>query len=307
MKSISVLLLTFLAALCVLFGCMKSGSMVDVAVHKKEVEEWQARRLARLKSDQGWLTLCGLFWLKEGENKTGTDSSNQIGFPPSKAPAFAGSLWLENGIVRLEAPKSSEIKLNDSVVTSMVLTSDKNVNIKPTILSLRTLTFQIIYRSGQIGVRVKDRQNPPLLNFKGMEYFPIDPKWRIDAKFAPYNPPKIIPIATMIGTTENDSCPGAIVFEVDGKEMRLDAVIESGTNDQLFIMFSDETSGKETYGMGRQLYTDLPDKDNHVVIDFNKAYNWPCVFTEFATCPIPPKQNRLPIRVEAGEKMYRGH
>jgi uncharacterized protein (DUF1684 family) len=154
---------------------------------------------------------------------------------------------------------------------------------------------------------VKDRQNPSLLKFKGMEYFPIDAKWRLDARFEPYVPPKIIPIATVINTVENDSCPGAIVFEIDGKQMRLDAVMERGSTDQLFIMMSDETSGKETYGMGRQLYTDIPDKENRVVIDFNKAYNWPCVFTDFATCPIPPAQNHLPVRVEAGEKMYRGH
>jgi uncharacterized protein (DUF1684 family) len=287
-----------------LAGCAKPERSIDVAAHKKEIEEWRQKRDARLRGDQGWLTLCGLFWLKEGENKIGTDSSNAVVVPSGKAPANAGSLWLESGVVRLEAPKNSEIKVKDSVVTSMTLMSDQDPKFDPTILSLRSLTFQIIYRSGQIGVRVKDRQNPQLLNFKGMEYFPIDPKWRFDAKFEPYNPPKILTIATMIGTTENDSCPGAVVFNVEGKEMRLDAVIETGSENQLWIMFSDETSGKETYGMGRQVYADLPDKDNHVVIDFNKAYNWPCVFTEFATCPIPPRQNHLPIRVESGEKMY---
>jgi uncharacterized protein (DUF1684 family) len=140
-----------------------------------------------------------------------------------------------------------------------------------------------------------------------MEYFPIDPKWRFDAKFEPYNPPQILPIATMIGTTDKDTCPGAIVFTVDGKEMRLEPVMEQGTTDQFFIMYSDETSGKETYGMGRQLYSSLPDSNNHLVIDFNKGYNWPCVFTEYATCPIPPRQNHLPLRVEAGEKMFHGH
>ncbi|MBI3765042.1 MAG: DUF1684 domain-containing protein, partial [Ignavibacteriales bacterium] len=152
----------------------------------------------------------------------------------------------------------------------------------------------------------KDKENPARVNFKGLEYFPIDPKWRVEAKFEPYNPPKKIPIASVIGTVENDSCPGALVFNVDEKPCRLDAVMEVGTDDQLFIMFSDETSGKETYGMGRQLYASLPDKENRVILDFNKAYNWPCVFTEYATCPIPPRQNHLPIRVEAGEKMYKG-
>lgn len=287
-------------------GCGKPGGTVNIQAHKKEIEEWQQKRFARLKGDQGWLTLCGLFWLKEGENKFGTDSSNAIVFPPGKTPKTAGSLWLEHGALRLTSQPGAEIKLNDSLVTSMVISSDGDGYADPTILSIGTLTFQVIKRGTQYGVRVKDRQNPPLLRFKGMEYFPIDPKWRIQATFEPYNPPKIIPIATVINTVENDSCPGAIVFDIDGKTYRLDAVMERGTDDQLFIMFSDETSGKETYGPGRQLYTDLP-KDNKVVIDFNKAYNWPCVFTTFATCPIPPRQNRLPINVDAGEKMYREH
>jgi uncharacterized protein (DUF1684 family) len=297
----------FIAIITLLFtGCGKAGSSVDIQAHKKEIEDWQQKRFTRLKGDQGWLTLCGLFWLKEGENTFGTDSSNSIIFPPGKTPKVAGSLWLDHGVVRLIAQPGAEIKLNDSLVTSMIVISDEDGYSDPTLLSIGTLTIQVIKRSGQYGVRVKDRQNPPLLNFKGMEYFPIDPKWRFEAKFEPYNPPKIIPIATVINTVENDSCPGAIVFDVDGKTYRLDAVMERGTDDQLFIMFSDETSGKETYGLGRQLYTDLP-KDNKVVIDFNKAYNWPCVFTTFATCPIPPRQNRLAIRVEAGEKMYAGH
>ena len=285
-------------------SCSKS---IDPEAHRKEIEQWQQQRLTRLKGDQGWLTLCGLFWLKEGENKIGTDSSNTVIFPPGKSPAIAGSLWLENGKVRLEAPKESAIRLKDSIVTALAMISDEDVTNDPTVLSLRTLTFQIIKRGEQYGVRVKDKQNPALLNFKGMEYFPIDAKWRFDAKFEPYVPPRIIPIATVIGTVDKDSCPGAIVFEMSGTTYRLDAVMEAGTTDQFFIMMSDETSGKETYGLGRQLYTSLPDNNNHLVIDFNKAYNWPCVFTNFATCPIPPKQNHLPFRVEAGEKMYRGH
>jgi uncharacterized protein (DUF1684 family) len=140
-----------------------------------------------------------------------------------------------------------------------------------------------------------------------MEYFPVNPKWRIEAKFEKYVPAKLIPISTQIGTVVNDSCPGALVFEVDGVKCRLDAVIEEPGAKELFIMFTDETSGKETYGNGRQLSADMPDANGNVILDFNKAYNWPCVFTPFATCPIPPRQNRLAVRVEAGEMMYAGH
>jgi uncharacterized protein (DUF1684 family) len=191
-------------------------------------------------------------------------------------------------------------------VTSLVLHSDREGLGEPTILRLGTLSFYVIERGKQLAVRVKDRDNPARLNFKGLEYFPVDQKWRVEAKFEPYDPPRLIPIPTVINTVEYDSCPGALAFSLEGKTHRLDAVIERGSEDKLFIMFSDETNGKETYSLGRQLYTALPDSNNNVILDFNKAYNWPCVFTEYATCPIPPKQNRLAVRIEAGEKMYAG-
>jgi uncharacterized protein len=308
MKIMRSLALVILLPFCVWYaGCTKSAGTADREAHRRAILEWQSKRLARLTSENGWLTLCGLFWLKEGENTFGTDSSNSIVFPAGKAPGKAGSIWLEHGTLRLQSTPGAGIRCRDSIVSTMTLASDGEGSSDPTVLSIGTLSFYVIKRADQLGVRVKDKENPARVHFRGLDYFPIDPTWRIEARFEPYHPPKIIPIATMIGTTENDSCPGALVFGVDGKECRLDAVIEQGSDRQLFIMMSDETSGKETYGMGRQLYTDLPDSTGKVILDFNKAYNWPCVFTVFATCPIPPRQNRLPLRVEAGEKMYAGH
>ena len=287
-------------------SCSGPKPAVDPEAYKKEIEQWKMNRLARLTRSDGWLTLCGLFWLKEGENPFGSDTTNAIVFPQGKAPKYSGSIWLEEGRVRLSASKGVRITVHDSAVTSMALSSDAG-GADPTQMKLGTLMFYVIKRGEQYAVRVKDSENPPLIQFKGLEYFPTDLKWRIDGKYEPYNPPKVMKIASKVGTVEDDTCPGAIVFDVDGKSLRLDAVIEEGSENQLFIMFSDETSGKETYGTGRQLYTDLPDRDRNVVLDFNKAYNWPCVFTDFATCPIPPSQNHLPVRVEAGEKMYKGH
>ena len=303
----ALLAVSLISLLLSMHGCGKPGSAPDADAYRKEIQDWQATRLARLTRDDGWLTLCGLFWLKEGENTFGSDSSNAIIFPPGKAPKRAGSIWLEQGIARLETRPGAEVKSKDSVVHSMILHSDAEGVSDLKILTIGTLSFYLIKRGDQIGVRVKDKENPARLNFKGLDYFPIDPKWRIEAKFEPFKPPKILAIATMIGTTEYDTCPGALVFEVDGKEHRLEPVYESGNEKQYFIMFSDETSGKETYAVGRQLYAELPDARGIVILDFNKAYNWPCVFTEFATCPIPPRQNHLPFRVEAGEKMYSGH
>ena len=297
----------FLLALLVIFqACKSTPSKIDDAAYRDEINRWKERRLQGLMREDGWLSLCGLFWLKEGENKFGSDSSNAIVFPTGKAPKVAGSLWMEKGTVRLRAPKNSGIKHKDSVVTSLTLQSDREGLGKPTILQLGTLSFYVIERGKQLAIRVKDKENPERLNFKGLEYFPVDQKWRAEAKFEPYDPPRVIPIPTIINTVEYDSCPGALVFTLDGKTHRLDAVIERGSEDKLFIMFFDETNGKETYRLGRQLYSALPDSNNKVILDFNKAYNWPCVFTEYATCPIPPSQNRLAVRIEAGEKMYAG-
>jgi uncharacterized protein (DUF1684 family) len=298
--------LLLLEALLFTSGCGKPTGRLDMNAYREEISKWKARRLAGLTRDDGWLTLCGFFWLKEGKNRFGSDSSNQIVFPKGKAPRVAGSLWLENGVVRVQVLKGVKITSKGQPVTSMVLLSDEDGLKDPTVLDLGTLSFYLIMRGGQLAVRVKDKENPARLNFKGLEYFPVDPRWRFEATFEPYKPPKILQIATAINTVESDSCPGALAFELDGKTYRLDAVIERGAENRLFVMFEDSTNAKETYALGRQLYTEMPDSDRRVILDFNKAYNWPCVFTEYATCPIPPKQNHLPFRVEAGEKMYAG-
>lgn len=299
-KILKVILIVSVLLPIIITGCSKKHK-VDIVVYKKEIEQWQAKRAEGLKKEGGWLSLAGLFWLKEGENKMGTDSSNIIIFPPERTPKYAGSIYLNNSELRLKVAKGVEIKVKDSLVSEMKLQSDQSGKAESTVMNLGSLTFYVIKRGEQFGVRVKDKDNPARLNFKGLEYFSIDPRWRIDAKFEPYNPPKIIPIVNVLNQVSNDTCPGAIAFEVEGKTYRLDALKE-GT--ELFIIFHDETSGKETYGMGRYHYTDLPDSNNNVVIDFNKAYNPPCAFTVFATCPMPPEQNYLTLRIEAGEKKY---
>ncbi len=153
---------------------------------------------------------------------------------------------------------------------------------------------------------MRDLENPGRKHFSGIRNYRIDPKWRVEARFEPYDPPRRIPIANIIGTVDSMTCPGALVFTAGGREVRLDPVLEAPDATDLFIIFSDETSGSETYGAGRFLYAGLP-KDGTTVLDFNKAYNPPCAFTEFATCPLPPAQNALPIAVRAGEKKYGSH
>ncbi len=277
---------------------------VDVSAHKSEILKWQSDRLASLTKEDGWLTLIGLFWLNEGENKFGSDPGNPVVLPKHKAPGIAGSLWLEKDSVRLAAHPGVEIMANGKPATALDL-KDDNDDGGPTILKLGSLLINVVKRGERIGVRVKDTESRTRREFKGLEYYPVDPKWRIEARFEPYQPPKTIPITNVLSMTNDEASPGALAFEVDGKTYRIDPILEKGETD-LFVMIADETTVRETYGAGRYLYVSPPDASGKVVIDFNKAYSPPCAFTNFATCPLPPRQNHLPFRIEAGEKKYAG-
>jgi uncharacterized protein (DUF1684 family) len=281
----------------------KQQAKTTGAAYSEEVEQWKAKRLASLKGEDGWLSLVGLHWLKDGENKIGSDPSNEVVLPEGKSPRVAGSLFLNGGAVKIEARPDSRITSEGKPVTSLDLISDADG--KPTILKLGTLTFHVIKRGERIGVRVKDTDAPTRTNFRGLEYFPTDERWRVEARFEPHNPPKTIPITNVLGMEEDNPSPGAVVFDLNGQTYRLDTLTEQG-EEQFFIIFADATSGHETYGAGRYLYAGPPDSSGKLFIDFNEAYSPPCAFTKYATCPLPPEQNRLPLRVEAGEK-FAGH
>ena len=269
----------------------------------KEIEKWRNERLEEINGETGWNTLVGLFWLHEGKNSLGSDPSNDIVLPRTRAPKLAGSLHLDNGTVRLTTKLQIGITSEGSRVRDLVLRSDSDG--LPTALKLGSLTMFVIKRGEKSGLRIKDKLHPARANFQGLTYFPIDTKWRVQGKLEGYVPSKVIPIVNVLGMIDNMTSPGVLVFEINGKEYRLDPVLEKGSK-QLFVIFSDQTSGKETYGAGRYLYVDPPDTDGKVTIDFNKAYNPPCAFTKFATCPLPPRQNRLATRVDAGERKYTG-
>lgn len=276
----------------------------DATAYKADIGKWQNDRLTNLKNEDSWLTLVGLYWLKEGENKFGSNAANSVALPKDKATDVAGSFWLDKGHVRLAALPSANITADGKPVTALDL-KDDNDDSGPTILKMGTLIINIVKRSDRIGVRVKDSQAEARLQFKGLDYFPTDPKWRVEARLEPYQPAKMIPITNVLGMTDNETSPGALAFDVEGKTYRIDPILEKGETDY-FIMIADETTGRETYGAGRYLYVSPPDASGKVVIDFNKAYNPPCAFTAYATCPLPPRQNHLPFRIEAGEKKYAG-
>ncbi|HZF13530.1 MAG TPA: DUF1684 domain-containing protein [Thermoanaerobaculia bacterium] len=273
------------------------------ASYPEEIAAWHQERIAGLKRPDGWLSLVGLFWLKEGENRFGSSPANTVIFPEGSTPAVAGTLERHGKAVRVHAAPGVALTHKGKPVTDLDLKPEAG---PPTELALGSLRFFIIYRGDRVGVRVKDTQSPALAAFKDVDTFPVQTAWRVDARFEPYNPPKKIAIANILGQVEDQDSPGAVVFERDGRTYRLEA-LDGGPDGSLFFVFGDQTNGHETYGAGRFLDTTAP-KDGRVVVDFNQAYNPPCAFTSFATCPLPPKPNKLAVKVEAGEKKYgEGH
>ena len=275
----------------------------DAAGERADVERWQAKRLEHLTSDTGWLTLAGLFWLKDGTNTFGSAKSNALRLEhPALAPK-AGTFEKSGSSVRFVANPKAGITVAGKPATTVALVPDTKD--EPTVLESGPVSFFLIERDGRYGVRVRDQNNPHRVHFSGLQYFPISNDWAFDARFEPYAPRRHIPITNILGMEENMDSPGALVFNKDGHEYRLDTVLEEPDATELFVMFADGTSGKETYGAGRFLYLPLP-VNGKVPLDFNKAYSPPCAFNDFATCPLPPPQNRLGLRVEAGEKSYAG-
>jgi uncharacterized protein (DUF1684 family) len=277
---------------------------VDYAAEAADVGQWRANRLRGLKSETGWLTLVGLYWLEEGETSIGRGPKNAIRLGNPRLASIAGSFMRTGNSVRFVSQPHGGITHEGKPVSSLELVADTAG--KPTILEAGSLSLILIERAGQYAIRARDSQSPTRREFKGLDYFPVSTEWVFDARFEPYAPGRSIRIVNILGMEEAMACPGAVVFSTRGREYRLDAVLEDPAATELFVMFADETSGKETYGAGRFLYLELP-KDGTVRVDFNKAYNPPCAFSNFATCPLPPSQNRLPLRIEAGEKTYGSH
>jgi len=267
----------------------------------QQINDWHEKRVERLKEKDSWLSLAGLFWLEEGVNSFGSEKSNDIVFPTGKSSDYMGWFDLKDGIVRIRLKPGINITNDDQPITEMILQNDNTK--KPSILKYGSLSWFVIKREDKFGIRLKDSEHPEFNRFNGIDRYKVDPAWRIEAKFILYNPVKIIEIPTVLGTILKNPSPGYLEFEINEKIYQLDPTgkIESK---RLFLIFADQTNGDETYGAGRFLSVDFPHPDSIVYIDFNKAYNPPCAFTKYATCPLPPRQNRLPFKVTAGEKNY---
>ena len=274
-----------------------------VSGYQQSIREWQRERLAKLKADNGWLTVAGLFWLHEGDNPAGNDPQAIVQLPDGDKSI--GSFRFTDGKVSFVPTNGiGGLALNGSPITAAVaaMQSDEN-GAKPDVLTYRDLSFFVIKRGERHAIRMRDKNSSMRREFTSLHYFPVREDLRFDAKFVSYPEPKMVSVPNILNEVEPQKSIGYAVFTYQGQEYKLEPVIE---DDQLFYIFKYKTAGKETYPSGRFVYSEFP-KDGHVVLDFNKAYNPPCAFTPFATCPLPPKQNRLDVRLEAGELKYGNH
>jgi uncharacterized protein (DUF1684 family) len=284
---------------------MNIGSIYAQAdtAYDQEIRQWDLNRVKTLKAENGWLNLAGLFWLNEGKNSFGSANDNMIQFPEGTVDPHAGYFERTADQVKIITTKNVTINVAGNPTNNALIFS-RDMKAIPNV-SYGNLRLTIIKRDTKLGVRLRDLEHPELKNFKGIKRFAIDTSWRITATLIPTTNPSGIAITNVLGQTTFQSSPGKLLFMVNGKQHSLDALEEEG---KLFIVFADDTNGAETYASGRFLMADKPGADGKTILDFNKAYNPPCAFTPFATCPLPPKQNILPFQLTAGEKNYEyGH
>ena len=272
----------------------------DEASYRAQIEKWRQQHEENLKAEDGWLTVSGLFWLKDGESTIGTGPGNNFVLPPGSAPEKVGTFNFHDGKTVFQAAPGVAVTVNGKPAATASLTADSAG--PPGVLGIGGLSMFVIQRGNRFGVRLKDKDSQARRKFTGLHWFPIAEEYRVTAKFVPYTPPKKIAVPNILGDVEQEDSPGYVEFTLKGQQCRLDPV---SAGDVLFFIFRDQTAGKETYPSGRFLYANLP-QNGEVILDFNEAVNPPCAFTPYATCPLPPAQNHLPVRIEAGELRY-GH
>lgn len=277
-----------------------AGAPGDDAAHAREIERWRSERLAELTTPDGWLTLIGLHFLPPGKSTLGSARDNDVVL--AAGPAHLGAVTVgDDGRVRFDVAAGADVRIDGRPARTAELRAD---DVQPTLVTSGTVTFFAIERGGKKALRVKDSASERRTRFRGLEYFPIERAWRIEARWVPFERSRIMPITNIIGQTSPAIFPGKAVFEHDGRTFEL-LPIDEGPGKPLFFVIADATSGRETHGAARFIYAPPPEGDR-IILDFNRAENPPCAFTPFGTCPLPPKENRLPFAVTAGEKVYRG-
>lgn len=287
------------SALLLALAALPARAETPASSYLAELAAWRAGREAGLRSDTGWLTVAGLFWLEPGRTPFGSGPDCPVRLPPS-APAHAGELELAEGRVRYTLAQGVAASIDGRPAPRQgALRADREG--EPTVLAFGPVTLSVIQRGERVGVRVKDRESAARRQFEGLAWYPASEQWRVEARFVPHHAPHTVAVPNVLGQVQEMPSPGYVVFSVQGRELRLDPVLEAPDAEQLFFIFRDGTTGRTTYSAGRFLYADQP-RDGRVVLDFNKAYSPPCAVTPWATCPLPPKQNRLDVAIEAGER-----
>jgi len=275
-------------------------AIAATTAYPDEIKTWREQRTERLTAPEGWLSLVGLHWLDKGTHSIGSAADNDIVL--SIGPPKLGSVTLDGAIVTLALAEGVEASIGDTAARTAPLVADSSGS--PTVVRIGQTSFSLIERSGRYGLRVRDPQAKSRSGFVGIDYFEIDPAWRFEARFEAHPAGRTIDIVNVLDMLEPTKNPGVVVFEKNGKQYRLEALDDTGDG-QLFLIFADRTNGKTTYGPGRFLYAPPP-VDGKTVVDFNRAYNPPCAFSAYSTCPLPPPENRLDVAVQAGEKKYAG-
>ncbi|MGP8094143.1 MAG: DUF1684 domain-containing protein [Candidatus Sulfotelmatobacter sp.] len=307
----------FLLAAAFVLVAMLSQSLVagsdnkgadDQSSWQRDLLAWRAQRATNLQAPEGWLSLIALGWLKEGDNSFGSAEDCRVQIT-GKAPAHIAIVRLEKRGLRLLPPGEGfpkDLLVDGQPAKKQALLADDAD--KPSKLTIGTLTIIVIHRDEQFGLRVKDLQAPTRVGFHGLRWYAPNAAYRVHARWIPYNPPKVLDIPTVLGTTTHLPAPGVAEFTLDGQVVRLEPVLEDPKSTDLFFILRDATSKTTTYGAGRFLSTELPDhgvtQPGEVWLDFNRLVNPPCAFTPYATCPLPPAQNRLSVPIPAGEQRY---
>lgn len=286
--------MTYTIPLLAVLAAAAAPPPADVA-HAAEIEAWRKQREERLRSDTGWLTVAGLFWLEPGKTTFGSDPASAVVLPEG-APPRAGAFVRDGERITVEPAPGVTMTLAGKPVAAGTLLP---IHGEP--LRVGRLSLFAIRRGERYGIRMRDPESPLRREFAGIPYYPVDPALKVTARYVPDEKPQTVRIANVLGQVSEEPSPGVVELEIGGKTLRLRPIVEDGDASQWFYIFKDETAPAETYGGGRFLYS-APAIDGHVVLDFNKAYNPPCAFNPYTTCPLPPKENHLPVAVRAGER-----
>ena len=282
------------AGVLLLSAC--AGETLDPQAYEAAVIDWREDRLARLRSETGYLNLAGLYWLEPGESSFGAAPDNDIVFPVTATPTIGRFVLAEDRVQMLPAP-GVDVRYQGIPVRALHMSDDSSED--PVNVTHGRLSWGIIERQGRYGVRLRDLEHPAIFGTGPLEYFPIDLRYRVIATLEPYEQPRVLELNTVVeGLGWAPESPGVLHFELDGNALALEAYASA---ERLFVVFGDRTNGEGTYPAGRFVYTDMPAEDGRTVLDFNLAYSPPCAFNDFSTCPIASPRNRLPVAVEAGE------